>query len=286
MLLVKQYLESLNISNLYLDHFAIIDLPGPQTGIDQLNQIFSALGFIVQGRDYLPEKQNDFLWLTESDSLNQAAQNVLPQVVVADFRLDELPLEIRKIIEKYAKQNPPSPLTALQKQIGAVYLGDHAFIPEILNTLEQYFSGRTWAPPSKKEFLFVQEFNELLAWVLIFGRRANHFTLSVHLLDHFQNIHQFGQVLEKDLKLTLNREGGAIKGNKSCGIAQGSTLGKLVTVPLSDGNVTIRSGFVEFVWRYPNPSLSKPPRYWNDFFTGFIARQANHVIQSLYGNES
>ena len=46
------------ISRYTLDHFAIIDLPGPHSGIHQLSQIFSAIGYTEQGKDYLTDKQN------------------------------------------------------------------------------------------------------------------------------------------------------------------------------------------------------------------------------------
>jgi hypothetical protein len=136
-----------------------------------------------------------------------------------------------------------------------------------------------------KEFTAVHEFNELLGWVLIFGRKPNHFTLSIHLLDYFENLNDFIQFITDEVKLTLNKEGGLIKGGKTVGIAQGSTQGQSLTVSLLDGNITIPTGFVEFVWRYPHASLpSNPhkPRLWRDYFTGFVAQHADHVIESLY----
>src|SRR5438105_4799589 len=76
--MIEQRLLAKGIPELLLDHFAIIDLPGPHTGIPVLKNIFSALGFAEQGHDYLPEKQNDFLWMTEVDSVGSQAQDVLP----------------------------------------------------------------------------------------------------------------------------------------------------------------------------------------------------------------
>ena len=86
-----------------LDHFAVIDLPGPHTGIPQLSKCFSAIGFIEEGKDYLADKQNDFLWMAESNIRELPAASALPQVVVADFRLEAMPVEIREIIEKYSE---------------------------------------------------------------------------------------------------------------------------------------------------------------------------------------
>ena len=87
-----------------LDHLAIIDLPGENTGISELKRIFSAIGFSLQGEGYLPEKQNDFVWLAANDSDGAPATTVLPQIVVADFRPDELPKNVRDIVLKYSYQ--------------------------------------------------------------------------------------------------------------------------------------------------------------------------------------
>jgi hypothetical protein len=282
---IEASLKQKGISKLALDHFAIIDLPGPNTGISHLKQFFSAIGYVEQGKDYLAAKQNDFLWMTEKESADLPALDVLPQVVVADFRLDALPSEVKKIIEKYAKLAPSSPQPEFQLLIDRMIAGDQVASASLFSLLSQYLAGRDWPLPTLKEFNTVHEFNELLAWVLIFGRKPNHFTLSVHLLDHFENLNDFIQFITDEVKLKLNKEGGIIKGGQTIGIAQGSTVGLHQTVTLLDGNVEIPTGFVEFVWRYPLVSqcLSKQkPMLWRDYFTGFVAQHANHVIESLY----
>lgn len=108
--LIETHLNRKGIEEIFLDHFAIIDLPGPHSGIPYLRDIFLTLGYNVRGHDYLPDKQNDFCWLAEEDSDNHFACDVLPQVVVADFRLEAFPPEIKKIIEKYANLAAVSPL--------------------------------------------------------------------------------------------------------------------------------------------------------------------------------
>jgi hypothetical protein len=283
MRVLEQALRNKGIANLRIDHFAIIDLPGPHTGIHQLNQLFSALGYLAQGCDYLPEKQNDFLWLTEHDSLHTPAINVLPQVVVADFRLAEMPMAIRTIIEKYAALANPYPLLAIHQLIGAAYLGDKTAATKIHTIVCDYLRGRDWPLPTVSEFQQVQAFNELLAWVLIFGRRPNHFTISVHLLEKFASLQDFHQFASNEVGLILNTEGGIIKGGAEAGIAQGSTISDKQCITLADGVVELSTGFIEFAWRYPKEHLSKP-YYWNDYFTGFVARQATYVIESLYNN--
>ena len=283
---IEAGLKQQGIQKLILDHFAIIDLPGPYSGIPQLSQIFTAIGYTIQGKDYLAEKQNDFLWLTESDSFNSAAVEVLPQVVVADFRLDELPIEIRRIIEKYSHQSQPFLMHEAEHLVKQAESNDQEAAKKLTAMITQYFAGRDWPLPTTLEFQCVHEFNELLAWVLIFGRKPNHFTLSIHLLNHFTDLADFHHFIEHKLRLPLNQEGSIIKGGQAVGISQGSTLGLPQIVSLSDGHIELPEDFVEFVWRYPNTNaVQQQPFLWKDYFTGFIAKHADRVIESLYVNE-
>lgn len=279
--IIEEKLYERGIEEIPLDHFALIDLPGPHTGISELAQIFSAMGYIVQGTDYLPDKQNDFLWLTEIDSKHSLALKVLPQVVVADFRLDEMPTHVRKIISKYSKQASPSPLRQIQKLTGRVYLDDFHAAKELNDIIMHYLNGRDWPLPNKQEFYDVYEFNQLLAWVLLFGRRPNHFTIATHLLNGFENLRAFLQFIEDKVQLKLNYDGGLIKGNVQDGMEQGSTTGIEQRITLADGEVTVLSEFVEFIWRFPH--VKKDTGFlWQDYHTGFIPQNANRVIESLY----
>lgn len=274
---IQQQLAQKNIHHLPLDHFAVIDLPGPNTGIAHLQKFFALLGFIKQGNDYLPCKQNDFLWMTEEDCFATPAKNVLPQVVVADFRVDEMPIEIKNIVLKYSTQSAPLPLAELQHSIA-----DHD-IDRATTIAENYFAGRDWPLPNVSEFKKVQAFNELLAWVLVFGRKPNHFTISVHLIPEIKNLQNFLQFVTDECGLALNADGGVIKGGANTGIAQASTNGATQQIQLADGVVDIPTGFVEFVWRYPL-STDTTPLLWKDFFSGFVAQHADHVIKSLYSD--
>ncbi len=292
--------------NIALDHFAIIDLPSRNTGIPILSQIFSSLGFVIEGLDYLPDKQNDFLWMVEEGAQEKLVHDVLPQVVLADFRLDELPFSIRKIIEKYTGQIPACPLSHsdIENNIGKLQQGDESAGKLLLSFLVSYFNTRDWEVPSLADFRTVQEANELLAWVLLFGRKVNHFTISVHLLENYKDLQDFHNKLPETLNCNLNKLnniGSVFKGSPQLGIMQSSTLGELKEIQLADGTAFIRDSFMEFIWRYPKNIMlqdslkdsindspqnasnnATPPKLWRDFHAGFIAQNANQVVESLY----
>lgn len=274
--LIEAGLQKKNIPLPRLDHLAIIDLPGPQTGISQLQKIFTAIGYKFQGKDYLPEKQNDFTWMADHACNGIAAQSALPQVVIADFRLDELPGAVKDIICKYNQLAPASPATFIEK---LAQRDDPASRETLLKLIIEYLSGRDWPLPTMREFEMVRECNELLAWVLVFGRRPNHFTYSIHLMPEFKCLSDFHSFIEDEVGLTLNQDGGIIKGAPYTGIEQGSTAGTPEQIQLADGTAELPTGFVEFVWRF---SEKKEPALWEDYFTGFVANHANRVIQSLY----
>jgi hypothetical protein len=276
MQLIQQALIKRGLPDLYLDHFAMIDLPGPHTGISVLKKIFCSLEYEVRGADYLASKQNDFCWLAVKDATSYLPQHTLPQVVIADFRLEMLPPEIKAIIKKYSYQASPFDFDNFTQ-----YLNDEQHHSALLDYLLQYFQ-RDWPLPTVKEFHTVKAFNELLSWVLIFGRKPNHFTLAAHLFNTFGDLAIFNQFI-KELGLFLNTEGGIIKGNKKAGLAQSSTVGTPRAIRLADGEITLPLDFVEFVWRFPKV---ESPKFWGDYFTDFIAESADHVIESLYVKDS
>lgn len=262
-----------------LDHFAIIDLPSEFSGIATLNQIFSALNYLPQGRDYLADKQNEFMWLAPTEAEFQLAQQADPQIVIADFRFAELAPHIQSILENYTKHIKPFPWQQFHRLCGRAYHDDIDAANELTALIINYCQQREWPLPTVEDYLTIKSSNELLAWVLVFGRCVNHFGISIHCRKSYDSLAQFNQQLEQQLAIPLNQQGGKIKGNAEKGIAQSSTEGELLALPLANGNSKLNGPFIEFVWRYA--TLSNP-QYWKDYFTGFIGTQANYVIESVY----
>ncbi len=281
---ITHALSQQGITEPLLDHFAIIDLPGPHSGIPTLTELFTTLGFEVRGEGYLAAKQNGFRWLAECDSDDANATAVLPQIVVADFRPEEMPADVRNIVTHYAAQARPLPLAEIQQHLAAATAGHPEAIASLNTLIQTYLNGRDWPLPTYQEYCLVKAFNELLAWVLIFGRRPNHFTFSVHLLNAFPDLAAFNAFIKHTVGLPLNQDGGEIKGDARAMIAQSSTLGAPMTVSLAGGNISVADTFMEFVWRFAYDSDHQPVR-WTDYFNGFIPQHADHVIESLYTDD-
>ena len=270
-----------------LDHVALVDLPGPRTGIAVLCALFESIGYTPRGKGYLPDKQNDFLWMAEQTADQQSLAESLPQIVIGDFRLAQLPKTISNIIIKYANQAPPIPLALIEKYIqflkkrAATSYVYQTGIPRLMIVLKHHLLHRKWPLPTQLEFESIQAHNPLLAWVLVYGAQPNHFAIAIHHFSAFKDFMTFKNYIETQ-QITLNQEGeGPIKGGFSQGIAQASTIGTTHHLALQEGHITLPTNFIEFVWRYPEPRHCLPKK-WGDYFRGFVAAQANHVIESLY----
>jgi Domain of unknown function (DUF1338) len=264
------------LSDLVLDHYALIDLPGPHCGIPTLTRLFHLIGYHHAGQGYLAEKQNDFVWLS-CQHFKQEAKTALPQVVVADFRLSCLPKEIQTIVQHYASYANPPPWSRWIDWIQHCQSGEKTNQTILVDEIVHYLSHRPWPLPTVREFKTVEEFNPLLAWVLVHGHRVNHFGLAIYLMSRFHSFADFNRWIATHLPLSLR--GSIVKGSPQLGIEQTASVAQCVSMKLADGSVQISKPFIEFVWRYLQRSN---PIYWEDYFQGFISENADRVIETLY----
>lgn len=286
---IQKIIRALQTENktLVLDHLAIIDLPNyntaNHTGIAVFNQLWSVLHYTPAGRDYLSQKQNEFLWLAPIEACTQTAEEADPQIVLADFCLADMHPIVQKIILKYARQAPAIDWRYFHTLCGAVFRGDFTAETKLVDFIYTYCQQRPWALPTLKEYLTVKEHNELLAWVLVFGRCVNHFGINVRFLKNATSLESFSSFMQEKLSVKFNTRQGLIKGNADKFIAQSATEGEIMPVFLHNSQIFLARAFIEFVWRAPNNGNSKiQPIQWRDYFTGFIAEQADSVIESVF----
>lgn len=280
---IPKFYSIFNSNKACLDHLAIIDLPSDNSGINYLHQVFNKLGFIKLGHGYLPQKANDFIWLNVEYASDTAADKVLPMVILADFRYDSLSKHSRQILTKYSSYSKALDFSRLDLKI-AEYLSNSKLsrsqddlASAIVAMVYEHIISRQWPLPTVKEFLTVKEENELIAWVLAFGRRVNHFGININLLNEYPNLDGFNKYLKDKYHVELNNIGGEIKGDIESGLAQSATVGQLIKVQLQDGEIEINDSFIEFVWRY---AIKDNPKYFSDYYTGFVPANANNIIES------
>jgi hypothetical protein len=264
---------------LAMDHFAIIDFTSKYSGIDYLKEIFKLIGYKERGAGYLPDKQNNFVWLSSPEFSEKLPKEALPQPIIADFSNDKFSKSTRKIIEKCSKHNYKNfdlnLIKAAMKEAGE---GNQLAENYVVDVLSGHLNSKFIEFPTLKEYEAVKEENQLMAWILLFGRRVNHFGVGVCSRSH-KSLKEFNSHVQNNYNTVMNKEGGLIKGGAKCGIEQSSTMGKVVEVKLEDGVVKTNDSFLEFVWRYP---VKSSPKVMKDYYMDFIPVNADKVIESLF----
>lgn len=251
------------------DHIAILDLGAPFSNRSTLSDIFMEIGFNINGSGYLDEKKNNFLWMSHNTCKGISCYDAIPQIVLGDFRLQELSSNVQNIIEKYATQQTPFDFKSLKNLISDknIYLAS--------NLICNYLCSRQWPMITPEEYQTVKKENALLAWLLLFGREVNHFGIDIQLSTNYKSLHDFNDSIYS----ILNTSNGSIKGNKSCMIEQSSSLGAITDFNTTHGIITCRGPFLEFVWRHSETST---PKLWEDYYRGFIPKNADKIIESVY----
>jgi hypothetical protein len=262
-----------------LDHFAIIDLPSEVSGIPVLRKIFGYIGYTQSGYDYLPDKINDFIWLAPANNKQAKAVEAMPQIICADFRLELLSEEAQKILKKYTSQIKPFDFEKFNEICSLAKLGQEQYVTATTDMILEYIHNLPWQLPTAEDYHKINAENQLIAWVLLFGRKINHFGIGVHLLDEFPNLKEYNDYLKQNKLVELNDSSAEIKGSKHLGIEQSSSIGRPIKVKLADGVVTANDSFIEFVWRHPQ---KVNPIMWSDYYTDFLAQNATNVVESLF----
>lgn len=256
-----------------LDHMAIIDVTSENSNRLVLEKILSKIGFQNSGNGYLPEKFNDFLWMRAEDAHTYKVTEALPQLVFADFRIEGHSKKVQDIIAKYVVHQQPFDFERLDELLKT---NDHE---AVANHIYNFICQRPWSTPTVEDYLAVKDENQLLSWALLFGKKVNHFGVNISVENKYNSLQDFNTYLKGTNLVQINNIDGEVKGTRDTGIQQSSTVGKPVKYTLADGEIEVTDSFMEFVWRYP---VNENPVMWNDYFTGFVAQNANRVIESLY----
>lgn len=157
--------------------------------------------------------------------------------------------------------------------------------PELQYTIKELVAGMTKEQVSADDFLYsgrhwdldystyckLLEESEYAAWVAAWGYRANHFTVSINHLQHFQTVADVNQLL-KNNGFSVNASGGEVKGTPDDLLEQSSTMADRVPMQFKDQKVTIPSCFYEFARRYPTHDGS--------LYNGFVAASADKIFES------
>ena len=223
------------------DHIALRTFNIAKVNMQKLAAHFLALGYSEQGQYVFAEKKLIAKHFEHPD-------DSLPKVFISELLVEEMPADVQRII--------------------------HTMIEEVKEDATQQdnflYSGAHWQVSAQDYDRLLAE-SEYAAWVSVWGFRANHFTVSVNHLSHFNELAELNSAL-KQAGFVLNQSGGEIKGGPDVLLAQSSTMADKITVQLSDAEKLIPSCFYEFSQRYTMTN--------GRLYRGFVAASADKIFES------
>lgn len=223
------------------DHIALRTFSNAPLAIETLAAPFLALGYKECG-DYVFESKKLTAKHFEHPDLNQ------PKVFISQLEVELCSEELQQIVAKLVAQIDAEKLT------GSEFL----------------YGGRLW-DISFQDYLTLAKESEYAAWLSAHGYGANHFTVSVNQLSHFETVKGVNDHLRK-AGFAINESGGEVKGSPEVLLEQSSTMADRVPVMFAGEQQLVPGGFYEFARRYPMNS--------GQLYQGFVAASADKIFES------
>jgi hypothetical protein len=228
-------------SQLINDHVAFRTFDIPSIDISSLEQHLLEFGYQVLDNYHFPDKH-----LSACAYIHPKPENA--KIFLSQLHIDQLSEENQQVISHKLSTRAPLP--------------DDASI---------FYSGRSWSLPDWEEYKKLRAESEYAAWLLTLGFHANHFTLDMNALDTHNNWQALLSFIE-ELGITMNRQGGLIKGNPNLYLEQASTLADEIQLEFDQGLKPVKTCFYEFAKRYKQEN--------GQFYQGFVTDNANQIFSS------
>ena len=223
------------------DHVAYRTFNIEKVNLEKLAQHLIALGYTECGEYHFEAKKLYAKHFEHTDT-------TMPKVFISELLVEAFSQDTQKIIHK------------IVDSIDETLISQQCFL----------YSGKTWEI-SFAEYQTLLKESEYAAWLSAWGYRANHFTVSINHLAHYESIDAVNGVVKAG-GFALNSTGGEIKGDETVKLEQSSTLADKAQVQFSDQTVEIPSCFYEFAKRYPLEN--------GELYTGFVAASADKIFES------
>ncbi|QIR35390.1 DUF1338 domain-containing protein [Tolypothrix sp. PCC 7910] len=259
------------------DHIALrslrlsLDTPTGKVnlGINYLEQLATALGYIAAGEYIFPETH----LYARHYSHPQQAEFDLPKLFISELIVDELPANIAQYIYQTVSSLDYQLIYSLPSS-----LKEDEDEKSIAQQSLKMFT-RPWKTPQRSVVESVNQVTQYGAWVLLHGYAVNHFTGYVNRQNtaKYPDIDATVQGLI-NLGIPMKAE---IEGNIACGLRQTATqaVTEMVTVLDDSNNAEIQIpwtyAYYEIAQRYPveiEPGKHK-------LFDAFLGKNAQHLFE-------
>lgn len=224
------------------DHVAFRTFSDCSVNLEFLKDIALSMGYSVQDTYDFTAKKLIAISFVHPDVK-------IPKMFISELERHKLSRSTQEILFKYCNQIQPVEAS-----------------PQV------FMSGRHWSMPTYDDYHTVLEESEYAAWLLAIGLRANHFTVSVNMLESTDSLLEVLQRVE-GAGYKINESGGRIKGTPDAFLEQGSTMADKISVTFSDDKeFYIPSCFYEFAKRYKDVR--------GNLYQGFVAANADKIFES------
>ncbi len=248
---IGQNPDAKKIYNLFLeqgetiqnDHIAFRTFNDERVSIDKLAQPFLEVGYEPKDT-YKFEQKRLFARHYEHKDDPKA-----PRIFISELLLEEFSDYLQSTIKEKIDEIPA----------------------ELLSSNDLIYAGRPWAQPSFKVYEKLREESEYAAWMYTYGYQANHFTIFINELKHFESVEQVNKFL-KDHGFIMNTSGGEVKGSPEQGLEQSSIKANRIDVSFTEGVKKIPACYYEFAKRYTKEN--------GELYQGFIAQSADKIFES------
>ena len=229
------------------DHIAFRTFSDIRVNVAKFGALFEKLGYRSCGEYDFPNKH---LYARHYEHILDTNQ---PKIFISELKLDECSACIQKMANEY--------INTMQ-----------ANNPELLNdNLELLYSGSPIKELDYNVYKQLLSESEYAAWLYVFGFRANHFTIFVNNLKHYNSIESVNQLL-KENSYILNNFGGEIKGTPSDLLEQSSTMAQEIMVKFKQGSYKVLNSYYEFARRYAD--------IHGRLYQGFLSKSADKIFES------
>jgi hypothetical protein len=225
------------------DHIAIRTFNDKRVNIDVLEKIFLSVGYEARG-EYVFESKKLFAKHYEHTTDKDA-----PRIFISELELEKCSESLQNTVKKLLDDCDPNEFNHPELALNSTF----------------------WKSNSQAIYKSLLEESEYAAWMYIYGFRANHFTINVNALKHFEKLEELNSFLEES-GWKLNASGGKIKGTPEQFLEQSSTLADLYTITFEEGSIEIPSCYYEFALRYAMPD--------GNLYQGFVASSADKIFES------
>lgn len=256
-------------SDIVNDHIAFRTLGVEHLGINSLEKIFLAQGYIRKEPYQFEAKKLNAYWYSPPSP-------DYPRIFISELRVQDLSREAQEIIYKYTSAIDHDPVTDIDLSNG--------------EAVAQFLHRPLWETPSLSEYQILLKESEYAAWVIYNRYYLNHYTISVHMLpDGINKLEQFNAFLE-EIGITLNSSGGKIKLSQDGLLLQSSSVSAMKEAIFSCGSkADIAGSYVEFAERKILPGFAHLPKEEilpQHRREGFEASNADKIFESTYTDQT